>query len=233
MKRTTLCIIAMLLTMTAMAQKPAVKEAEISIEDIKTVLEAKEIFLHSFDMTEFNDGVYSIIPFVEEYENGKLNEESLIRVGLGMNKTDVRKFGERADEWRETYGMKRRQNVHTLMNKAGIYLYPVSDSTIKVTFNMENIGSFGAPLHKKAYGKGPQADSHARYSHRPFKLVPKEHAEIIRLPLVMVGSFWYDERYDVYRFCGEKEIDPELTSEILKNCPHYFIIGIELHEGDL
>ena len=233
MKIKLLCIIAMLCSMTAIAQKPAVKEAEISIEDIKTVLEANEIFLYSFDMTEYNEEVYSIIPFVEEYENGVLNEKSLVRASLGMNKTDVRKFDARADMWRERYGMKRHQNIHTLLNKVGIYLYPVSDSVTKLTFNVENLGSFGIPINKKKYGKGPQAENHARYSHRPFKLVPQEHAEIIHIPLVMVGTFWYDERKSVYRFCGETEIDPERTNDILKNCPHYFIIGIELHEGYL
>ena len=38
---------------------------------------------------------------------------------------------------------------------------------------------------------------------------------------------WLDERYNIIRFCGEKEIDPELSSEILKHLPHYYILGLK------
>ncbi len=47
------------------------------------------------------------------------------------------------------------------------------------------------------------------------------------IPLILYGSAWLDEKYNIIRFCGEKEIDPEMKAEILKDIPHYYIIGIE------
>ncbi len=227
------CISALLLALSATAQTASVKKSAPTVNDIINVMENQGIFINSYDMTEFNDGVYSIVLFVEEYEEGVMNEQNSLRANLGINKTDVRKFGERADIWRETYGMKRRQNIHTLMERISIHTLPSSDTTMKVTFDVKNIGGMGCPLSLKRYGKGPQAENTARYYQRPFKMEPQEHAEIIRLPLLLVGAAWYDEGNNIYRFCGEKEIDPALTSEILKDTPHYFIIGVELHETTL
>jgi len=62
------------------------------------------------------------------------------------------------------------------------------------------------------------------YNTRPFKLNTfKEEAFI---PLILLGSGWYDEKYNIFRFCGENEIEPDMSSEILKNVPHYYILGV-------
>ena len=63
------------------------------------------------------------------------------------------------------------------------------------------------------------------YSARPFKT--GEFTTDRFIPLVLLGSAWYDKNIGFYRFCGENEIDPDMSSEILKHIPHYYIIGIE------
>ena len=45
---------------------------------------------------------------------------------------------------------------------------------------------------------------------------------------VALASFWFDEKYSVIRFCGAKEIDPDMSTEILKDTPHYYVIGVTL-----
>ncbi|WP_373151839.1 DUF5041 domain-containing protein, partial [Bacteroides caccae] len=52
--------------------------------------------------------------------------------------------------------------------------------------------------------------------------------EFVELTLILYGSAWLDKQHDIIRFCGEREIDPEMKAEILKDIPHYFVIGIEL-----
>ncbi|MCL2502285.1 MAG: DUF5041 domain-containing protein, partial [Bacteroidales bacterium] len=62
------------------------------------------------------------------------------------------------------------------------------------------------------------------YNTRPFKISEFKEDEFI--PLILLGSSWYDERYNVFRFCGEKQIEPDMSSEILKDVPHYYVIGV-------
>ena len=47
------------------------------------------------------------------------------------------------------------------------------------------------------------------------------------IPLVLYGSFWWDSKYKICRFCGEKELTEEniRESDYFKHSPHYYIIG--------
>ena len=47
------------------------------------------------------------------------------------------------------------------------------------------------------------------------------------LPLALYGSFWWDSKYKICRFCGEKELTEEniKENEFFKYSPHYYIIG--------
>jgi hypothetical protein len=63
------------------------------------------------------------------------------------------------------------------------------------------------------------------YHTRPFKMKTFREDEFI--PLVLLGSSWYDKRFDIFRFCGEREIEPDMSSEILKDIPHHYIIGVK------
>ena len=65
------------------------------------------------------------------------------------------------------------------------------------------------------------------YRPRPFKFNATEIKESLEIPLVLYASAWVDEKYKIIRFCGEKEIDPEMNAKILKHVPHYYIIGIK------
>ena len=47
------------------------------------------------------------------------------------------------------------------------------------------------------------------------------------IPLALYGSFWWDSKYKICRFCGEKELSEEniMESEYFKHSPHYYVIG--------
>lgn len=101
-----------------------------------------------------------------------------------------------------------------------------SDSTARAFLSVENeiVSSTRIlklrPVETPWSGRGPIF----RYDSRPFKASPFAFDTFI--PLVLYCSYWYDSQYNVVRCCGEREISPELTSEILENAPHYFIIGV-------
>jgi hypothetical protein len=62
------------------------------------------------------------------------------------------------------------------------------------------------------------------YHTRPFKIKAFKEDEFI--PLILVSSGWYDDRFDIFRSCGQREIEPEMSDEIYKNIPHHYIVGI-------
>ena len=48
------------------------------------------------------------------------------------------------------------------------------------------------------------------------------------IPLVLYGSYWYEPEISVSRFCGESVIKPDLSSDIVKSIPHFFVLGIKI-----
>lgn len=50
------------------------------------------------------------------------------------------------------------------------------------------------------------------------------------IPLVFFGSMWYDRKWELFRFCGEREIAPDLSGEIVSRVPHFYVIGVEFTE---
>lgn len=44
---------------------------------------------------------------------------------------------------------------------------------------------------------------------------------------MLVGSAWYDPHIEMFRFCGESEIAPDLSQEIVSHVPHFYVIGVE------
>ena len=52
------------------------------------------------------------------------------------------------------------------------------------------------------------------------------------IPLALYGSFWWDPKIGVLRFCGETELTEETakTSNFFKFSPHYYIIGAVFHK---
>ena len=66
-----------------------------------------------------------------------------------------------------------------------------------------------------------------RYESRPFELIaPVETGKLI--PLVLFGSYWYEEETGVSRFCGDKQIKPDLSSDLIKSIPHFYVLGIRI-----
>jgi len=54
------------------------------------------------------------------------------------------------------------------------------------------------------------------------------------VPLLVYASSWYDEKYDVMRFCGavDLSLSEEDTKELLDRSPHYFVISYKIAELD-
>jgi hypothetical protein len=103
-----------------------------------------------------------------------------------------------------------------------------NDSTAIFSFHCSDDGAFRCPLPLKPmvcpsdFGRNVY-----QYGTRPFELVPP-FAVGQFIPLALYGSYWYDAEMEGTRFCGDNFIKPDLSSDILKFIPHFYIVGFKI-----
>lgn len=227
MRRLPIVVCALLLSSVAFGQQ--VRSREAGFEEFRTLLEYSGYEAFSFDLRDFLADRYDVTVRIKEYAGGRdMKRDKVIR--MRSNKLMVSDFpaeqqaeilsGEMADPATHTYLQAERLTV-------GFYPSGV-DSLANVLFDLVGMGSSRAQLTLRGLST-PDAPGSMFYSYqvRPFRFdEPFEEGRFI--PLLFYGSMWYDERFGVFRFCGEREISPDLSSEIVGSVPHFFVIGLEL-----
>ena len=192
-------IITALLALVAMAGwAQEIKKNESSISDYLPLLKTKGYIAYSFDTKDFNDAL--VEPIAMEYVKGQ-EPRAVADFSITMS------LGEKL-----IIGFVPSDN----------------DSTAYYTFQFsENRGfNYRLPLMPICNPDKP-TDKWYMYESRPFELVaPFEKGKVI--PLVLYGSYWYEPENGGCRFCGDSEIKPDLSSDILKYIPHYYVLGIKI-----
>ena len=192
-------IITTLLALVALAgQAQEIRANEPTLGDYMQLLKAKGYIAYSFDMKEFKDK--SVEPVIMEYTKG---EEAKDVLGFSFSLP----IGEKL-----VIGFAPSSN----------------DSTYVYSYQSDGGGGFNATLKlQPVFAPEMPAKQAYRYESRPFELVsPVETGKLI--PLVLFGSYWYEQETGVSRFCGDKQIKPDLSSEIIKSIPHYYVLGIRI-----
>lgn len=219
---------ALLLSSAAFGQQ--VRSREAGLEELRMLLGQAGYEAFSFDLREFLAGRYDVTVRVKEYADGRDLERDRV-FDLRSNKLMVSDFpaesqariqpSEMADPATGTYRQAERLTV-------GFYPSGV-DSLASVVFDLVGMATSRAQLQLRGLvrpGGGERAPLY-RYLVRPFRL-DASLGEGRFIPLLFFGSMWYDERSGIFRFCGEREIAPDLSGEIAGRVPHFFVIGLEL-----
>ena len=192
-------IITTLLALVALAgQAQVIRTNEPTLDDYLQLLNAKGYIVYSFDTKDFKGKQYE--PVIMEYAKGQEAKDVL---GFSFS--------------------------FPIGDKLVIGFAPSSnDSTYVYSFQSVGGGGFNATLKLQPVFAPEMPSKQAyRYESRPFELVaPVEMGKFI--PLVLFGSYWYEKETGVSRFCGEKQINPDLSSDIIKSIPHYYVLGIRI-----
>ena len=192
-------IITLLLSCAALiGQAQELKTIEPMLNDYLPLLKAQGYMVYSFDTKDFKD--MQAEPVVMKYVKGEEPKDAL-GFSIAMS------LGEKL-----VIGFVPSEN----------------DSTAIYTFNFSEGRGFNARLNLRAI-YAPEEPTKSRYSYesRPFELVPPfEKGKYI--PLVLYGSYWYEPETGVSRFCGESVIKPDLSSDIVKSIPHFYVLGIKI-----
>ncbi|MBO4486318.1 MAG: DUF5041 domain-containing protein [Prevotella sp.] len=195
-------IITALLALVAIAgQGQDLKMNEPSFNDYIPLLNAKGYQAYSFDVSTLKGKYMKCI--IREFVNGKEVEDSprLLMPYTFQANGDKLIIG---------------------------FLPSEKDSLALCCFSWENTLSFTSSLKlRQIYWESENKYIYS-YVSRPFELTSSLEKDTF-VPLVFYSSFWYDAEDKVTRCCGENYISPDLSSDIPKQSPHYYAIGIMIY----
>jgi len=169
-----------------------------SISDYLPLLKAKGYIAYSFDTKDFKDAM--VEPIVMEYAKGKEPRE-VADFSITMSLDEKLIIG---------------------------FIPSDNDSTATYTFHFSENRGFNSRLSLMPIcDPDKPAEKWYVYESRPFELVaPFEKGKFI--PLVLYGSYWYEPENGGCRFCGDSTIKPDLSSDIVKYIPHFYVLGIKI-----
>ena len=192
-------IITILLVLVAVAgQAQKIKMNEPSFSDYLPLLNAKGYMAYSFNTKKFKGA--EVEPVVMEYVKGEEPKDVLgFNVTMSLDKKLI-------------VGFRPSDN----------------DSTANYLFHFSENRGFGGRLNlRPVFAPEKPEDKWYIYESRPFELTaPIEKGKFI--PLVLYGSYWYEPANGGCRFCGDSFIKPDLSSDIVKFIPHFFVLGIKI-----
>ena len=231
MRKILFFIIAMLAAATLRAQE--VKSIESSIEDYIALLNQNGYQAYSFDISPMKDTTYQVHFEVREYVADNLEPVSIQPYGLQLkNRTMVKEFFWRELSEEEVAEIKAasvdyENGVYSRSEKITVGFLPCENDSTKVgRVFLDNQGNFGFSLKLKPIIHYGTYDNQVIYQYRTLPFKPSAFEEGKFIPLAAYTSFWFDAKYNIIRSCGATELDPDMSTEILKDTPHYYVIGV-------
>ena len=207
-----------------------VKRTEPDLSDYIPLLNAAGYEVFTFDISSLRDETYNIELIVQEYVNGSLVENAPTVGPLRFFLRNRRMLSDFPEEYHQEiiaegpiYDLEK--GICTLGEKVSVGFSPSADSLKIATMMVENIGALKKSLSLKPLEVSP-GKSEYMYDYRPFKVGKIQLGDFI--PLVMLGSYWYDDEDQVFRCCGESELEPDLSSKMLSLIPHYYVLGMSV-----
>ncbi len=204
---------------------------DLDTKDLQNVIAMSlNIEMQKYDLSEYLSDRYNVILYIDEYTRtpDSLIKKRINKLFMGPNRQFIEDATDR-EYFKTKNHFNKESNELTSIETITLSAQIESDTTAKLSFSIMPNGFGGSLLLDvitldESYEKSPQ------YSSRPFKFKSDTNSNQ-ETPLLLSGSFYYDKKHDVMRFCGEMEIDPELKAEIVDNIPHFYIIGVILKEA--
>lgn len=206
------------------------KRTEPDLSDYIPLLNAAGYEVFTFDLSSLKDETYNIEFIIREYSKGALVKDPS-EDGPRFYINNRRMLSDFPEETQKEILSSKGpfydldKGILTLAEKLSIGFTPSADSLKRVTITLENMAALGQLLSLKPLTV-PQYEGKYLYEYRPFKVGALQLGDFT--PLVLVGSFWYDEEAQLVRFCGENELAADLSSEMLSLIPHYYVIGMRV-----
>ena len=224
MKRIFIVTCVMLLSYTAFGQQIKSKNAEL--DDIISLLGAADYEIFNYDISEMLNERYDIVVINKEFSAGKeIKSSNLVSY---PNKRLLTDFPESSRQQFIDAGrvIDPITQAIELAEKISFGFYPSgNDSTKRIQVCVGGRTVITNSFQLRGLTIKDSDKMMFFYTTRPFQIKVFKDDEFI--PLILISSSWYDERINMFRSCGEREIEPDMANEIYKNIPHHYIVGIK------
>lgn len=221
--------LGMILMMAVSALSQSIKTKKEVIEDYLPLLQASGYKAYSFDISEFLNDTYEITLKFNEY----VDSLGLVDT-FGMpvhNRKMLSAFSEETQQriLKEGRAADPEKGIYSQSDKIMIGFFPTNtDSLYTLYLEVKDRQVIKWLLKLKGLVNPSNNQLEYHYTSRPFKMDKFEEGKFI--PLVLFGSFWIDKEYGSFRFCGDNEMDPDMSTVQIEYSPHYFVIGVEIRK---
>ena len=210
-------------TLSAQALKPVKPDFDAYV----SLLQADGYDVQSYDLSALSDSTYSFMLIIREYENGKMIHDGYERFIYPLrNRNMLSRFSEEDQKTVKPEDMAdAARGIYSLGTRLNLGLSPLNDSTLRVSMEIPEIGAAYQQISLRPQAHPKTGTIQHNYSNRLFTAPVFQSGTFI--PLMFVGAAWYDPQIEMFRFCGENEITPDLSQEIVSHVPHFYVIGVE------
>lgn len=228
MKHLFCLIIPLSFFLTAQAQE--IRPVSSTFQDYLPVLKDSGYSAFSFDISSLQDSTYRFEFIIKEYEHGEMIEEKALsrNVPTSQNRMMLSLFSHEDQKTILESGQAydAAKGIYKVSKRFTIGFHPTStDSLVKMIIDLKQMMTLSRKLSLKPLD-APGHEGDYQYDMRSFKVHAFKPGEFI--PLVLIGSFWWDERFKIIRSCGESELPADMRSDMFKRMPHYYVIGVAL-----
>lgn len=221
------CIFAMAFTM---AEAVDIKMQKATFDDYIPLLEMAGYNVYSFDIKSLNDKSYRLAFSCREYMGDSLVSKNIILYPAYYG--NMRLLSQFSKKFQDTIKPEEMydsiRGIYKCAEKIVVGTFSENDSTTLMSVNVDKMASFSFSLNLKSINNPVSGQTMYFYKTRPFIVGECRTDEFI--PLVFYGSSWFDSKYNVIRFCGESELNPDMSDQIIKDVPHSFVLGFSITE---
>lgn len=183
------------------ASAQIIKPLKTEASDYVPMLRDAGFGIYAFDISSLNDNAYNISLVVSEYINGELVSES------------------------ESYEVE--SSLYKTPQKLTLGFSPKSVSMRNVKLYVDDVRVAAKTLTLKPM-TAPNYEGEIMYDFLEFELTQVMTNTVT--PLVLLGSYWYDEPFKTVRFYGDEDRTIEMASPIMKLIPHCYVLGIKVEQ---
>lgn len=221
-------LVCMMTISVAMSSAAEIKPQKATFDDYIPLLESAGYHVYSFDIKSMTDRQYNMTFSIREYEGDSLVNKNILFFPVSTkNMTLLSDFSEEDQakiRQKEMYDSSRK--IHSCAEKIVVGTYAKNDSTTKLIIDVDNMMKFDWDLNLKPQVNPTIGENQYLYLPKPFKTGDIKLDEFI--PLVFYGSFWYDPDFNVFRFCGDYELNPDMSNQLIKDVPHSYVVGLTI-----
>lgn len=178
-----------------------IRPVKADVSDYVPLLQDAGFGIFAFDISSLNDNAYNISLVVSEYVNGELVSET------------------------ESYEVE--SSLYKNPQKLTLGFSPKSESIRNVRLYVDDVRVAAKTLTLKPM-TAPRYEGEIMYDLLEFEL-SKIWVNAVT-PLVLLGSYWYDEPFKTVRFFGDEDRTIEMSSPIMKLIPHCYVLGIKVEQ---